>query len=66
MKSQGIKFILVGFVLVVFGAVAPFMMVLDMLTNDFWLSIVAYSASVIGLFIGVFGAIEISEENLNK
>ena len=63
MKSQGVKYILFGFVLVIFGAVAPFVMVLKLVNNSFWLSIAAYSATVIGLFLGMFGALDI---NINK
>jgi hypothetical protein len=66
MKTRGLKFILLGFFLVVFGAVAPFVMVINVVRASFWLSILAYSASVSGLFLGMFGAIEINYENLDR
>ena len=66
MKAKGFQNILFGFILVVFGAVAPFLMVIGVIANNFWLSILAYSGSVIGLFLGVFGAIDISQDELNK
>ena len=66
MKVQGIQHILLGFVMVVFGAVAPFLMVLRVINISFWISILAYSASVLGLFIGVFGAFEINQDELDK
>ena len=66
MKVQGIQHILLGFVMVVFGAVAPFLMVLRVINISIWISILAYSASVLGLFIGVFGAFEINQDELDK
>ena len=62
MNAQGFQYILLGFVLVVFGAVVPFLMVLQMIAISFWLSILGYSASVIGLFLGMFGAFGISDK----
>jgi hypothetical protein len=66
MKAEGSQYIIIGFALVVFGAVVPFLMVLGMIANSFWLSILAYSASVVGLFLGVFGAFDIRQEELDK
>jgi hypothetical protein len=66
MKLQGIEHILIGFVMVVFGAVVPFLMVLQIINLSLWLSILSYSASVVGLFIGVFGAFEIHQDELDK
>jgi hypothetical protein len=66
MNAQGLQYILMGFVLVVVGAVVPFLMVTHVITLSFLLSILAYSASVIGLFLGVFGAFEIGQEELDK
>jgi hypothetical protein len=65
MKAQSLQYILLGFEMVVFGAVSPFMMVLGVIKISFWLSMLAYGASVIGLFIGVFGAFEISKDELD-
>jgi hypothetical protein len=66
MKAQGLQYILLGFVLVVLGAVIPFLMVLQVITLSYWLSFLGYSASVIGLFLGMFGAFGISQEELDK
>jgi hypothetical protein len=66
MKAQGIPFILLGFALVVFGAAAPFLMVIGILQTSFWLSILSYSSSVIGLLIGVVGASIITQDELIK
>jgi hypothetical protein len=66
MKVHGFQYILLGFVLVVMGAVIPFLMVLQVITLSFWLSFLGYSASVIGLFIGMLGTFGISQEELDK
>jgi len=66
MKVQGIQHIIVGFILVIFGAVAPFLMVIRVINISFWISMLAYAASVLGLFIGVFGAFEINQDELDK
>jgi len=65
MKAQGSKYIIIGFFLVLFGAVAPFLMVIGLIGISFWLSLLAYSASVVGLFLGVFGAFDFRLEELD-
>jgi hypothetical protein len=65
MKAHGFLYILVGFALVLFGAVAPFLMAMGLINISLWLSLLAYSASVIGLFLGVFGALEIHQAELD-
>ena len=66
MKAQALQYIFVGFLLVIFGAAAPFLIVLGIFANYIWLNLLAYCASVIGLFIGVFGAFQIGQEELDK
>ena len=46
----------VGFVLVVFGVVAPFLMVIGVFKSTFLLNFLSFSASVAGVFMGVLGA----------
>ncbi len=48
-------FILIGFLLVLAGAVLPLLMVLTILPSTFFLNFFSYSASVAGLFLGVLG-----------
>jgi len=48
--------ILLGFLLVLFGFVAPFLMVLGVLKSTFALNFISHGASVSGLFIGMIGA----------
>jgi len=48
--------IAVGFVLVLFGFVAPFLMVLRVIEPSFALSFLSHAASVSGLFLGLIGS----------
>jgi hypothetical protein len=66
MNMQGLSTILIGFMLVIIGAVLPFLMVLNMIIANFWLSLLAYSSSVIGLFLGLFGVIQLKQDELDK
>lgn len=47
----------IGFVLVLFGAVAPFLMVMKILPSTFFLNFLAYAASVSGLILGLTGSL---------
>ncbi len=48
--------LVVGFVLVLAGAVIPFLTVMGIFPSTFWLNFIAYGASVSGLILGVLGA----------
>jgi hypothetical protein len=48
--------IAVGFALVLFGFVAPFLMVLRVIEPSFALSFLSHAASVSGLFLGLIGS----------
>lgn len=50
------KMIVVGFFLVLIGAVLPFLMMIRTVDSTFFLNAVAFMASVIGMFLGVIGA----------
>ena len=45
-----------GFVLVLTGAVLPFLMVIRVVPSNLILSFLSYAASVAGLFLGLIGA----------
>ncbi len=45
----------IGFVLVLFGAVIPWLMVLHVVKSTFFLNFLAAGASVAGLVLGVIG-----------
>jgi hypothetical protein len=52
---RGEYLIVFGFVLVLLGAILPFLMVMKILTSTFFLNFFSYTASVAGLFMGVAG-----------
>jgi hypothetical protein len=47
----------IGFILVLFGAVAPFLMVMKIVPSTFFLNFLAYAASVSGLILGFVGSL---------
>lgn len=50
------KIIAIGFVLVLFGFLAPFLMVIKVVEASFLLSFLSHGASVSGLLLGIIGA----------
>lgn len=61
------KFLLpVGFFLVLFGAVAPFLIVIGILPSTYFLNFLAFSSSVIGLFLGLLGVAVYRQGNRRK
>jgi len=55
-QSHPRAIILIGFVLVLLGAVLPFLMVLRIIEPTFPLSFFSFGAGVAGLLLGVVGA----------
>lgn len=49
------RLIVIGFLLVLLGAVLPFLIVVRLVPSTFFLNFLAYGASTIGLFLGVIG-----------
>lgn len=49
-------YILIGFVLVVIGAVMPFLMVMQIVRSTIFLNFISYAASISGLLLGILGA----------
>ena len=49
------RLIAVGLVLVIIGAVLPFLIVLRYLPSTFTLNFLAYGASTVGIFLAVIG-----------
>lgn len=49
------KLILMGFFMVLFGFVVPFLMVIKVIETTFWLGFLSYGISVGGLFLGLIG-----------
>lgn len=48
--------ILIGFVLVLLGAILPFLMVMRIINSTFFLNFFSYGASIVGLFLGIIGS----------
>ena len=53
---RGEYLILIGFVLVLLGAILPFLMVMKILESTIFLNFFSYIASMIGLFLGIIGS----------
>jgi len=49
------KFIIAAILLLLAGAILPFLMVIQVLESSFFLNFISYIASVVGLFIGIIG-----------
>lgn len=60
------RLILIGFFLVLFGAVMPWLMVLGYIQNTFFLSFLTYGAQVSGLVVGTIGAAMLSKVNRDR
>ena len=55
LRTRPLWLILIGFVLVLFGFVGPFLMVLGIVETSFAFSFLSHGASVSGLLLGVIG-----------
>jgi hypothetical protein len=53
---RGEYLIAIGFVMVLLGAILPFLMVMQILESTFFLNFFSYTVSVGGLFLGIVGA----------
>lgn len=54
-ERRALWLIVIGFLLVLTGAVLPLLMVLHLIPSTFFLNFLSYSASVSGLFLGILG-----------
>jgi uncharacterized membrane protein len=50
------RLILIGFFLVLWGVVGPYLMILGILKSTLFLNFLSYGASVSGLILGMIGA----------
>lgn len=48
--------LMLGFVLVLLGAILPFLMVMRILNSTFFLNFFSYGVSIVGLFLGIIGS----------
>ena len=51
------KMMLLGTALLVLGVLLPLLMVIKILPSTLWLSFLSYTASVVGMFVGLIGAL---------
>ena len=66
MLDQPKKLIFIGFILVLIGAVGPWLMVLGYVESSFLFNFFVYGSSVSGLILGVLGAALLSTMNKRK
>ncbi len=57
MRISPFKLMLLGTALLVLGVVLPLLMVVKILPSTLWLSFLSYTASVVGMFVGLIGAL---------
>ena len=55
-ENNPTRILVIGFFLVLFGFVGPFLMVLDILRPTWFLSFLSYGSSIAGLFLGLIGS----------
>jgi heme/copper-type cytochrome/quinol oxidase subunit 4 len=65
-STSPLFYILIGFVLVILGAVLPFLMIMQILESTLLLNFFSYFASVAGLFLGFIGATMYVREKRGK
>jgi len=66
MRIHPKRIVLIGFLMVLFGFLAPFLMVIKVLETTYLLSFLSYGASVAGLMLGVVGAAMYSRMNRDE
>lgn len=57
MRLSPFKMMLLGTALLVLGVLLPLLMVIKILPSTLWLSFLSYTASVVGMFVGLIGAL---------
>jgi len=60
------KLIGLGFVLMMAGWIFPFLMVIHVIPSTFFLNFMSYIASVLGLFLGIWGAVLYAHSKMKK
>lgn len=54
--SKSVSLILIGFICVLLGAFLPYLMVMHFVKSTFFLNFLAYTLSIVGLFLGLIGS----------
>jgi hypothetical protein len=63
---RGGYLILIGFGLVLLGAILPFLMVMHTIKSTLFLNFFSYIASVAGLFLGIVGSVYLVQDRRRK
>jgi CDP-diglyceride synthetase len=66
MRIQPKKLLGVGFILVLSGAVIPFLILIRLLPSTYFLNFFSFGASILGLFLGVIGTSGLLAESRDK
>lgn len=66
MRLSSKQFLGIGFLLVLYGMVVPWMMVLRVVEANFFLSFSSYGATFVGLIFGFIGAATYVRERRNR
>lgn len=66
MNRKPILFLVSGFLMVLFGAVMPWLMVLQIVESTFFLNFLSFAASFTGLMFGIIGAANIAANYRNR
>ena len=61
-----LRLILLGFALLIFGAVAPFSMMMRWIPSTLLLNMLSALASVIGMIVGLYGLFEMVRPNTRR
>lgn len=60
------RLIAIAVIMLLFGCVAPFLMVIQVVQSTFFLNFLAFTSSVAGLFIGIIGIAQLRVKTKNK
>lgn len=63
---RGEYLILIGFVMVLLGAILPFLMIMKILESTIFLNFFSYIVSVTGLFLGIVGSAYLINDRRSK
>lgn len=60
------RLIAIAVIMLLFGCVAPFLMVIQVVQSTFFLNFLAFAVSVAGLFIGIIGIAQLRVKTKGK
>lgn len=66
MRLSPMQFLVSGFLMVLYGMVMPFLMVMHIVEATFFLSITSYAATFTGLLFGIIGIATYTRERRNR